>query len=137
MKIIEITEARFQDRHYTRNGNVVGDFARNSAQYKLADGEALTVTTLRQPSDEEEDEVMVVVRAYINATEVARGKFYPDENDSGEFHRIETKPAFRRRGIATVIYDHLERIGYTIDSSSNLEADGIAFWSYRHKRQFE
>lgn len=131
MRIIEITGARFQDRHYTRLGDVVGGFARNSAEYKLADGTVLNVTAQRQPSDEDEDATMVVVRAFIDAVEVAKGKFYPDENDSGEFHRIETKPSFRRRGIATALYDHLERIGYTIDSSSNLEADGAAFWSYR------
>jgi len=47
---------------------------------------------------------------------------------------VHTSPAVQRRGIATALYDHVEKhLGYKLKSNWATTDDGAAFWKARSK----
>ena len=57
---------------------------------------------------------------------------------SGHVRGVDVSADYRRKGIATVIYDYLEKTLYhDVEPSYYLEPDGVAFWKARRPNEDE
>jgi hypothetical protein len=127
-----------EDKHYKQLGALSGHDSNTNATYSIAStGDTVEVTTTLQskPSD---DLQSIYVKAIINGEKVGWGTFIHEKDSSeGEFYNIDVKKSFQRKGIATIMYDHFERIGFRIEGSGNRTEDGYALWKYRYSRNLK
>lgn len=71
------------------------------------------------------------VLATVDGREAATAEFQADWLGRGSIEEIVVNTAFRRRGIARAIYDHFEKMGFTVVPSNDIRPDGQAFWRDR------
>lgn len=72
----------------------------------------------------------IIVLAHYNGEFAGEGKF---DLDRHIFRGIDVDPQFRRKGVATAIYDYVNSLGYEVNPSSIQTPDGNAFWNARRK----
>lgn len=73
-------------------------------------------------------------RAMIGDEQVAIGEFQTHDammNDKGSVEEITVSPRYRRKGIASAIYQHFEKMGFNVVPSDDVRPDGQAFWNGR------
>lgn len=66
--------------------------------------------------------------------ELAFGEFQGFERNGehcGSVEEIVVSEKYRRRGIATAVYDYFQSLGYKIVPSDSLKPDGLEFWKSR------
>ena len=70
----------------------------------------------------------------IGDLQVVIGEFqtHPFEK-KGSVEEITVYSQFRRRGIATAVYDTFEYLGFIVVPSDNVKPDGRKFWNNRKK----
>jgi hypothetical protein len=72
--------------------------------------------------------------ATVDGQRAAIGEFQAQDSmngDKGSVEEITVAAAFRRRGIASAIYSHFEKMGFTVVPSDDVRPDGQAFWKSR------
>lgn len=57
--------------------------------------------------------------------------FDPNGDGSWSGSDLFVEPGWRRRGVATAIYDHVEKAGLTVVPSDHPDEDGALFWDAR------
>lgn len=62
---------------------------------------------------------------------ICEASFYLYRARAGSFEEIWVNPAWRRKGVATSVYDLMERLGIEVSPSSELDEDGQLFWAAR------
>lgn len=70
--------------------------------------------------------------ALVGGQEAAMGEFQANPyGDTGSVEEIVVFREFRRKGIATAIYNHFEKMGFRVVPSDDVKPDGRAFWDKR------
>lgn len=87
----------------------------------------LTQTDFEQNEDYEEI-VSFSILASISNEIVGRARYH-----NGSVIDVKVNDDYRRLGIASAIYDYIEKLGYDVESSGDLTSDGKAFWDNRRK----
>lgn len=77
----------------------------------------------------------VEIRVTSGGFPVAEAVFVLLEEGRGCFEEIWVDPAWRRKGIATAVYDSVEALGVEVQPSSTLDEDGALFWEARMARR--
>lgn len=60
-----------------------------------------------------------------------------NKSDSDKVWSAETvyvEPGWRRRGVATALYDRAEQLGLQLEPSAEIDEDGALFWATRECR---
>ena len=74
-----------------------------------------------------------LLRAWVGNEVVGFAEFY---EDWGTVENVQVVPEYRRQGIATRLYNAIEkRFGIKLTPSSQIEPDGMAFWKNRNPDQ--
>ena len=111
----------------------------NQGQYCLRDGSIVDIKVSKRAK-------LLEVKAYIGdkivgfvdfaITEI-EGAYRPQDDDYDDdiisviAEHLHVDEAYRRLGIATLMYDHVERTNVTIHRSSDQWVDGRKFWATR------
>lgn len=75
-------------------------------------------------------------RATLNGDIVATGEVVDNDDGTANVQDIVVKDEYRRQGIATMIYDHIEKeLGVSLEPSSDLTDMGYQFWADRRSKQ--
>jgi len=74
----------------------------------------------------------ITVQASLRGEDALVGLFmYRHGEGWGSFSDVWVDPTKRRRGVATAVYDEIERRGVAVVPSSGLDEDGALFWEAR------
>jgi GNAT superfamily N-acetyltransferase len=92
----------------------------------LKGGATLVLVPARRPDGRLRIEARVGSGALVGHCEFDRN---PDGSWSGADLYVD--PGWRLRGVATAIYDHVEKAGLAIVPSTDPDEDGAAFWEAR------
>lgn len=135
MKVNELFEAA----GYRRLGGKRKLPYRSNVDYVLSKtGETVTVKSVKGESDSvrfyEDDREVIFLVALIDEEMVGKADlyFYP-EDSVGQVEELEVMEEHRRKGIASLIYDHIETVlERNLEPSDELMTpDGTFFWSSR------
>ncbi len=103
-------------------------------KFTLKGGEMLTLKHFEE-NLEDYDEDYIVIHVYAETEDgTCVGSLAYDTEDE-HVRGVEVRAEFRRKGVATALYDYLEDdvLHYKISPSHYLEPDGVAFWNSRQK----
>lgn len=111
----------------------------NEGIYKLFNGKILKITVGKTSEYLEvkafiDNEPVGFVDFDITEIEGEHDKETDEWNDDiviATASHVHVNEPFRRLGIATIMYDHVERTGITIKKSGDLWKDGKSFWKAR------
>ena len=99
----------------------------------------VTYSHTSKPSENEDEPGMTYdVRATAPDGKVIGTAYFGEYDGALRSGETEVDPAWRRKGIATGMYDHLEKVtGRIVEPSPVLSEDAKAFWDARRKRKGE
>ena len=90
------------------------------------------VVSLRQSSRDNR----YAFQAMLNGDIVAKGEVIVNDDGTASVQDIVVRDEYRRQGIATMIYDHIEKeLGVSLEPSDDLTDMGYQFWADRRSKQ--
>lgn len=85
--------------------------------------------THEDAADSTEENPMINVYLWVGDDLAGSGLFMPEES---YFYGIDVDTKYRRLGVASAIYDYVEKkLYYRVVPSGSLKPDGISFWKNR------
>lgn len=103
---------------------------------KLKDGTPVILDAQPWKADEsrfpDDDSTVILIRALVNGAMVGFAEFYCSSETSGNVEDVQVENPWRRKGVASKMYDFLKLLGYRVEpSNKRIEPDGRAFWAAR------
>lgn len=138
--LMNLTEGRgpSRDPHYERIEPLWKGRDPNTSMGKFRltkTGDVIVVAT-----DQSDDPEVMDVTAYVKREgsdkleAIGNGRVVVD-GDEAYFSNIAVVPEFRRKGVATCMYDHVEDMGYNVEMSpGDVFPDARDMWRYRDER---
>ena len=85
------------------------------------------------PSETHHVHLLNIIAKYGNKI-IGHGRFaFDPKTKFGEFWAIGVEAYYRRRGVATKMYDYIQELGYVIKPSDTQSNDAKEFWKSRNK----
>ena len=72
-------------------------------------------------------------RIVRNGRVIGSAVLFMDDASSGYVDEIWIEQSWRRLGIATAVYDHIENNGISLRPSEHMTGEGLMFWENRLK----
>ena len=104
-----------------------------SKKVKLKDGQEITLKYLYDNTPD--NKVAYILGIDKNGNQVSTVMIEQGKNGKWKGNDLEVDKKYRRKGLATAMYDYADEQGHNLTPTKSLKPDGIKFWQKRNKNR--